>query len=578
MSLIRTRFCLGCLLALLLCGCASRLAVSPLPAAEDASAPNANSIYYYLVASVFAGQGNTAAADMLYQKALESDPPSWQIQRSILLNSFTLFSQGLLSAEELKSLIGQYSARIPPDEDILNANYGFYELIADSTALAQTVQELQKRFPTAKTYIQLFLYDYKHRSRTSLDYLDTASILAQNDPATLLNLARIYLYFDLDKAESTLQRLLDIAPSPEAHALLASVLLSRQNDSAVQSYFSSLAFPQDREYMQSFLDTALEAKKYDQILALEAQILPTKDLYLTHILAFAALIRNRPDVLLPIEEALPGLNSPPEEKQPLYSLLLAFSLGSAADRPLDSYTDQLSSSQAFEDILAYYGAALVSRLSETETELPPGAYDRLGGQARKRLREGPPARFLSAAVLSEQDSTFTGFADAKAQLILYLKARGSLSARDYEYLLQYYFNQGMAAARRALLDEASANYPYNPMFTNDLGYSLLIEGGDPEEAAKLIQRALDVEPENPYYLDSLAWYHYLRGNYVRAAELSEIPRNMENMPAEIAWHIGAIYFKLGDFPSARSYLEKCLAIGGDPQSAALAAQALQELP
>lgn len=569
---------LGCLLALLLCGCASRLAVSPLQPAQDASEPNANSIYYYLVASVFAEQGNTAAADMLYQKALESDPRSWQIQRSSLLNSFTLYSQGLLGADELKTLIGQYSTRIPPDEDLLFANYGFYEQIADSTALAGTIRELQERFPAARTYIQRFLYDYKHRGKTSLEYLNSASILAQNDPATLLNLAGIYLYFDLDKAETTLRRLLEIAPSAEAHGLLASVLLNRADTTAGQSYFSSLTYPRDREYMQSFLDTALETKKYDQILALATQILPTNDLYLIHIVGFAALLKNRPDVLLAIEQALPGLNSPPEEKQPLFSLLVAHSLDAAEERPLDSFTDQLSSAQAFEDILTYYGAAVVSRLPETKTELPPEAYQRFGTQVRKQLRNDAPARFLSAAALSAQDSTFTGFADAKEQLILYLKARNTLSASDYEYLLQYYFTKGMSTARRSLLDEAAANYPDNPMFTNDLGYSLLIEGGDPEEAAKLIQRALDSDPENPFYLDSLAWYHYLRGDYVRAAELSEIPRQMENMPAEIAWHIGAIYLKLKDFASARSYLEKCIAIGGDPSSTALAAQALQQLP
>jgi tetratricopeptide (TPR) repeat protein len=121
-------------------------------------------------------------------------------------------------------------------------------------------------------------------------------------------------------------------------------------------------------------------------------------------------------------------------------------------------------------------------------------------------------------------------------------------------------------------------YPDNPVFANDLGYTLLLEGADPREAARLIQVALDAEPENPFYLDSMAWCHYLAGDYARAEELMAIPAQMEDMPAEIAWHLGAIYLKLGNLERAKEFLSLCVSIGGDQECVTEARHALRQLP
>jgi len=51
-----------------------------------------------------------------------------------------------------------------------------------------------------------------------------------------------------------------------------------------------------------------------------------------------------------------------------------------------------------------------------------------------------------------------------------------------------------------------------------------------------------------------------------------------DLPAEIAWHIGAVHLALGDHPSARQWLQRCLEIGDDPVATAEAEKALKLLP
>ena len=48
---------------------------------------------------------------------------------------------------------------------------------------------------------------------------------------------------------------------------------------------------------------------------------------------------------------------------------------------------------------------------------------------------------------------------------------------------------------------------------NGLGYAMLMRNENIEDALKMIQRAVDGEPDNPAYLDSLGWAYYKLGQY-----------------------------------------------------------------
>ena len=58
--------------------------------------------------------------------------------------------------------------------------------------------------------------------------------------------------------------------------------------------------------------------------------------------------------------------------------------------------------------------------------------------------------------------------------------------------------------------------PGNPDALNFVGYALAEDGRDLDRALELISKALATNPESPYYIDSLAWVLFKRGEFKKA--------------------------------------------------------------
>lgn len=97
---------------------------------------------------------------------------------------------------------------------------------------------------------------------------------------------------------------------------------------------------------------------------------------------------------------------------------------------------------------------------------------------------------------------------------------------------------------------------------NNLGYMWLEQNKNLDKAGELIRKANELEPRNPVYLDSLGWYHYLKGEYPQALKLLlEVETMMAKLgppDAEILDHVARTYLKLGDKPKALQYFNRAL--------------------
>ncbi len=60
--------------------------------------------------------------------------------------------------------------------------------------------------------------------------------------------------------------------------------------------------------------------------------------------------------------------------------------------------------------------------------------------------------------------------------------------------------------------------PDDPTTCNFYGYLLALMGKDLDNAEELVRKALEGEPQNGYYTDSLGWVFFMRGDYPRAIE------------------------------------------------------------
>ena len=85
---------------------------------------------------------------------------------------------------------------------------------------------------------------------------------------------------------------------------------------------------------------------------------------------------------------------------------------------------------------------------------------------------------------------------------------------------------------------------------NALGYSLAERGVRLDEAQRLIQRALDLAPGDPFITDSLAWVMFRQGQPGRAVELLR-QAYAARPDTEIGAHLGEVLWSLGQREEAR---------------------------
>jgi tetratricopeptide (TPR) repeat protein len=92
---------------------------------------------------------------------------------------------------------------------------------------------------------------------------------------------------------------------------------------------------------------------------------------------------------------------------------------------------------------------------------------------------------------------------------------------------------------------------------NALGYLLILHGGNLEEARKLLERALELEPDDAAVIDSAGWLQFKLGHLNEAKSLLRKAYGKTPDP-EIAAHLGEVLWTMGDKDEARSLLQAAL--------------------
>lgn len=97
---------------------------------------------------------------------------------------------------------------------------------------------------------------------------------------------------------------------------------------------------------------------------------------------------------------------------------------------------------------------------------------------------------------------------------------------------------------------------------NNLGYMWLEQKKNLDACGKFIAKANELDPQNPVYMDSLGWWHFVKGDYQAALkvflEVEKLIAKPEAGDAEIFDHLAQTYLKLGDRAKALSYFEQAL--------------------
>ena len=87
--------------------------------------------------------------------------------------------------------------------------------------------------------------------------------------------------------------------------------------------------------------------------------------------------------------------------------------------------------------------------------------------------------------------------------------------------------------------------PEQPQVLNYLGYSLVEQQRNLDEALEMIERAVAASPDSGYIVDSLGWVFYRLDRYEEAVEQMERAVELEPVDPVVNDHLGDVYWAVG---------------------------------
>src|SRR5271163_1965977 len=131
-----------------------------------------------------------------------------------------------------------------------------------------------------------------------------------------------------------------------------------------------------------------------------------------------------------------------------------------------------------------------------------------------------------------------------------------------------YYSRGIALERSGQWKPSEADLlhalelkPDQPLVLNYLGYSWIDRGENLERGLKMIEKAVELRPEDGYIVDSLGWAHYRMGDYAGAVESLEKATELVPEDPTINDHLGDAYWQTGRLVEARYQWRRALQFG-----------------
>lgn len=542
----------------------------------DNSQPNIPSLYYYISASLKHYEGDFLTADNYYHLALEQDFRSYQIKKQILINSAYAFLSKQQDAEITVRQFDQARKEMIFDNDLLNAAYSVYSNANNEEGLAWVVSESVLYYPSTLSFLRKFYLDYSKNKKSDENLLELALKYADNNPEDIILTAKMYTLVNPKRSVSLLQEAYELEPKKETDNLLSEITLQYLGKEEALKKFRTYSYPEDKDRMLYFLQMANRNRRLEVVNTLSPILLNTGDSSLIGELAFSAYLEDKTDILQEISRFLLTKDADPLTDSKVVSFLFAEALFSEKLPEPSLYLDYFNSAQDVQDVILYAMLKRSMQAQSLEKETNIIFSEEFVSAVEKRLPENVFSRYLKIAsqIKSVEDEDFL---QARAELCSYFLQKDLGELEDWTFLLQYYQNEGREEEKIATLRKAVHKFPDNPLFLNDLGYSLLDYPQFIEEGGLLIQRAVALDPTNPYYQDSLAWFYYLTADFSKAMEHITIPMQMKNAPGEISYHIGMILLANQQKEEAIKYFQSALEDEQTPIYQEKAKKALNEL-
>lgn len=358
---------------------------------------------------------------------------------------------------------------------------------------------------------------------------------------------------DLNRAEQAIDQVLQLRPDWEdAAAFKARILVSRKDAQKARAFYESFLkrHPRATLLRLSYARYLVDLKQWDAARAQFKRVVELNPndgdaLYAVGLLALQVNQLDEAERYLKL-----NLNAQPENDQArLY-------LGQIAEQRRDYpqairwYNDIESSAYYFEaqtriaTAFAKQGDLAAAR-SHLHNIVPQNDQQRVqlvlteDQLLREQKQFGESLKILNGALTALPDDADLLYARA---LVAEKLGMLELHERDLRQLIQ--------------------KDPKNAHALNALGYTLADRTNRYQEALELIERAISLQPEDPFIMDSLGWVHYRMGNNAEAIKHLQRALNIRN-DAEISAHLGEVLWVTGDQTAAESVWRQALQITPD---------------
>lgn len=498
-------------------------------------------LLYYVVSAEIAGQrGEIGIADELYHKASLLEDSPVVAARAAQVAAYTKDRERVARAVERWIEVDPDNSEVYLLQMPVLVAQGKFDLAR------QDVDKAIALAPEKKAVYLLMFAEALSRSANDIQGLPAFSQLTtyqQGDVDALFAYGRLAMFYKReDVALIAVNKVLGVEPGREEAILLKADILQRKGNNAGALALLSKAVKRDSNselLRYSYAKLLAEEKQYDKSQQLFEQLLaarPENEQYL-FALGFLALEKQNAQQAKDYFSQILRLGD--SSQQAMYFMGLATELNQENEKALIWYSSVPVDSQHYQTAQMRY-VALLSKQGDLSS----------AQQHFKLLRKNHPDRAVSyylyeASFLRDQGKN-------QAAFDLYSEA-----LNQYPENLDLLYGRAMVSEPLNRLDVLEADLkvmlkldPQNAAALNALGYTLADRTTRYQEALKLISQAVELSPNDPFYLDSLGWVYYRLGNMTEAEHY--LRQAYEIQPdAEFAAHLGEVLWKNGKQKDAK---------------------------
>ncbi len=215
------------------------------------------------------------------------------------------------------------------------------------------------------------------------------------------------------------------------------------------------------------------------------------------------------------------------------------------NKALDHFKLVPSNSQFYPDAIIHSA----SIIKKTDLRLARKVVEK----ALSERHDQPQLYAFYAAILDEQKESSTAF--------------NMLTSATIQFPLnpQLHFYLGLMADRLdkadKCIDEMNTVLKLEPEHVqalNFLAYTYAQQGHELDKAEQLAEKALTLQPHDPFILDTIGWIHFKKGEFDQSLKFLEEAANVGPQESIIAEHLGDVYYRLQLVDKAKSMYRRAV--------------------